>query len=109
MDCTRLWFDNSAPGSVRSVTVNGVTLRFTGGTSLTTYTTGGALITGSATNSLNGTSTKVFFEGARLFFARWTRWPPRARPSPLPRAALRRPPAPAAWPVRFVCWPARLN
>jgi sialate O-acetylesterase len=68
LDCTQLWFDNSAPGSVRSVTVNGGTLRFTGGASLTTNTTGGALISGDVTNSLNGTSTKVFFEGGQIVF-----------------------------------------
>ncbi|NBV87426.1 MAG: hypothetical protein EBS01_14445, partial [Verrucomicrobia bacterium] len=70
LDCTQLWFDNSAPGSVRSVTVNGGTLGFKGSAVLTTTTntTGGALISGDVTNSLNGTNTKVFFEGGQIVF-----------------------------------------
>jgi sialate O-acetylesterase len=68
LDCAYLSFDNAAPGSVQSLAVNGGVLGFTGSATLTTNTTGGALLSGTVTNSLTGANTKVLFEGGQVVF-----------------------------------------
>jgi sialate O-acetylesterase len=68
LDCAYLWFDNASPGSDQSLIVNGGVLGFTGTATLTTNTTGGALLSGTVTNSLTGANTKVFFEGGQVVF-----------------------------------------